>query len=57
MGSEGRELADNMRRLYKFRHAWDYDISESPSPPRALKQIVEARLLIEMLERLEVTPT
>lgn len=54
MGSEGRELADNMRRLKKFRHVCDYDISDNLSPLRAHKQIVEARLLIEMLDRLEV---
>ncbi|MEE1869089.1 hypothetical protein [Pseudomonas auratipiscis] len=56
MGSEGRELAVNMRRLKKFRHFCDYDISEKLSPPRAHKQILEARLLIEMLERLELAP-
>ncbi|WP_330508168.1 hypothetical protein V1687_16830 [Pseudomonas putida] len=53
MGTEGRELAVNMRRLKKFRHVCDYDIRENLSPPRAHKQIVEARLLIEMLDRLE----
>jgi uncharacterized protein (UPF0332 family) len=52
MGSEGRELAVNMRRLKKFRHFCDYDISDNLSPPRAHKQIVEARLLIDMLESL-----
>lgn len=53
IGTQGRELAVNMRRLKKFRHFCDYDISDNLSPPRARKQIVEARLLIEMLERLE----
>lgn len=56
MGREGRELAVNMRRLKKFRHFCDYDISDTLSPPRAHKQIIEARLLIEMLERLELAP-
>lgn len=53
LGSEGRELAVNMRRLKKFRHVCDYDISDNLSPPRARKQIIEARMLIEQLERLE----
>lgn len=57
MGSGGRELADNIRRLKKFRHFCDYDISETLSPPRARKQILEARLLIEMLDRLEIAST
>ncbi|MNJ53128.1 hypothetical protein D3C77_485080 [compost metagenome] len=56
LGVEGREIAVNMRRLKKFRHFCDYDISDTLSPSRARKQIVEARLLIEMLERLELVP-
>lgn len=53
MGQAGRELAVNMRRLKKFRHFCDYDIGDTLSPPRARKQIVEARILIELLELLE----
>ncbi|MFJ3114948.1 hypothetical protein ACIPI6_00315 [Pseudomonas protegens] len=57
MGVEGRALAVNMRRLKKFRHFCDYDISDNLSPPRAHKQIIEARLLIEMLDRLGLAST
>lgn len=53
IGQPGRELAVNMRRLKKFRHFCDYDISDTLSPPKAHKQIIEARMLIEQLERLE----
>lgn len=48
----GREIADDMRRVKRFRHLSDYDISEHVIKRRAQQQVAEARQLIGLLAQL-----
>jgi uncharacterized protein (UPF0332 family) len=50
--AKGKSLADDMERAKKFRHRCDYDLSTDLRPEKALKQIVEVKRLIAMLDRL-----
>lgn len=49
---KGKSLADDMERMKKFRHLCDYDLDVDLRPERALKQISEAKRLIDMIGRL-----
>ena len=48
----GREIADDMRRIKRFRHLCDYDIGEDVNHRRAHQQVIQVRRLIDRLGRL-----
>lgn len=50
--ANAKSVAEGVRSMKKFRHLCDYHLGESVKAKRAKMKVLEARLLIDRMERL-----
>lgn len=54
-GIKGKSFAESMSKLKRFRHNCDYDLDMTITEKRLAMQVAEARRLVDMLDRIDLS--